>query len=96
MAIAKAIDTTKTVLVRQKGVELTLTPEEARALYLLFKRIGGNPQSTARGYIENITKAMYHALGDDAIIDVETEDLFDKRSASLYFTDASRAVVEQV
>ncbi len=85
----------KTVQAEVGEVEISLNGPEARALLLVLRRVGGNPDTTARKYINN----LYNAL-DGAGIDVSFHtEVFAKTvsanvHASLYFTDASLEAVE--
>lgn len=64
-------------------VELTLTMKEARALLVVQGKIGGPPDSSARGEWDKIGKALRNA-GVKAPCE-HTEPYFRIRSTSVYF-----------
>jgi hypothetical protein len=74
------------------GVRLELTQAEAVALKIVLGHIGGHPKTTARCYTDGITVALF----DAGIRSPDTDEvlLTYESGTSLYFTDASRGVVE--
>ncbi len=85
----------KTVQAEVGSVEISLSGPEARALLLILRRVGGDPDTTARRYADN----LLNALEGSGINVFSNSASFEKTSmagvqASLYFTDDSRAAVE--
>jgi hypothetical protein len=66
--MAQANMGTMTVTTEVPAVYLTLTIQEAQALALLLRYVGGNPDTTARKYTDNISMALNKAAVPEAII----------------------------
>jgi hypothetical protein len=65
--VATAIRTTepveKTITVEEERYTLTLNKDEARALYDVLRRVGGNPDRSRRGHAEAVYSPLSEALG---------------------------------
>lgn len=48
------------IVFKKTGVTLELTAAEAIMLQSLFRKIGGSPSDSARGFVDNIIRALSH------------------------------------
>lgn len=76
------------------GVTLTLTREEAYALAVLLAMVGGDPKTTARGFIDSVSDALEGAGFDSDHVGDRTHSLFEA-GASLYFNDESLRRIQE-
>lgn len=76
------------------GVTLTLTREEAYALAVLFEMVGGNPKTTARGFIDSVSDALKGAGFDADYVAVDASSLFE--NGPLYFNAESLRRIQEV
>jgi hypothetical protein len=77
-------DATRQVVEYVEHIEytLTLTDEEAQVLMDIFGRVGGDPDTTRRGLVDGISRALRDAGADylRQITDISPKD-------SIYFVD---------
>ena len=61
VTITPAVEVTATFVVtpaKPERITLELTREQARALHLVLRKVGGNPYRTERAHIESIYEAL--------------------------------------
>ncbi len=76
----------KSTLVQSYELTLILNKNEAEALAAVLSHIGGDPETTARKYIDDIIRTL-----DDQKVDYKAKNHFERinGSTTFYFTDKS-------
>lgn len=90
--MAKVTVTTTPPVKPVKTYTLELSQPEANALVEVLARVGGARYTTARGYAQDIADELY----DAGVVRDHTAVIVDpKYGNGIYFTAASRAIVER-
>lgn len=74
---------------KMKEIDLYLTPQQAKTLFIVMRQIGGSPRSSLRKYTDEILH-MLRLLE----FQFDPEELIEKHSDSVYFKDDTLGAVE--
>lgn len=92
MANSNKVTVEKVVTVKQEVVNLELSVDEAETLLFILHRIGGDPDTTPRGTIDNISSALAITIKKPTL--VSRPDLItSKDNRAIYFAKPGDANV---
>lgn len=87
--MAKASKSEVEIVTKVKGITLDLSMDEVNALRAVFTKVGGCPDKSPRGRIEDIDKAIRDVLGLGQYNwdHFETEQKLMRSQPGIYFND---------